>query len=230
MLNGTLSKFYNPSENLVIDEVIVSFKGRVSFTQYIHKKCRYFGIKIFKLCDLTGYTYDMKVYVRKDRQRTAQHLTAIHAIVTKLTRKTEGRGHKLYMENLFSSPELYDDLAKKQIYCCGTFRLKMRVMPKDIAPKIIKLKSGDIHVRTSADLTAIFWQDKTDICMLTNIHNAPVEVIFCNEGGKATKLQTVMDYNHHMVYVDKSDRMAKLLHQLVYIQVDKKKKKCSFIC
>jgi len=112
------------------------------------------------------------------------------------------------MENLFSSPTLFDDLAKKQIYCCGTVRPKRRVMPKDVALKIIKLKRGDIHVRTSADLTAILWRDKTDICMLTNTHNAPAEVNFCNEGGNALKLQIVMDYNHHMVYVDKSDRMA----------------------
>ena len=58
-----------------------------------------FGIKIFKLCDSTGYTYDMKVYLGKDRQRIAQHLTATHATVTILTRKVEGRGHKLYMDN-----------------------------------------------------------------------------------------------------------------------------------
>ena len=98
-------------------------------------------------------------------------------------------------------------MAKKQIYCCGTVKLKRTVKPKDIAQKIIKLKMGDIHVRTSADLTAILRRDKTDICMLTNIHNAPLEVNFCNGGGKAIKLQIVMDYNHHMVYVDKSDRM-----------------------
>ena len=44
--------------------------------------------------------------------------------------------------------------------------------------------------------------------MLMNIHNAPAEGNFCNEGGKAIKLQIVMDYNRHMVYVDKGDRMA----------------------
>ena len=55
---------------------------------------------------------------------------------------------------------------------------------------------------------AILWQDKTDICMLTNIHNAPAEGNFCNEEGKAIKPQTVMDYNHHMGCVDKGDRMA----------------------
>jgi len=55
----------------------------------------------------------MKVYLGKDRQRTAQHVTATHATVTELTRKIEGRGHKLYMESFFSSPELFDDLVKK---------------------------------------------------------------------------------------------------------------------
>ena len=37
ILNDTFSKFYNPSENLAIDEVIVPFKGRVIFEQYIPK-------------------------------------------------------------------------------------------------------------------------------------------------------------------------------------------------
>jgi len=68
ILNAAFSKLYNPSENLAIDEVIVSFKGRVIFRQYIPKKRKHFGIKIFKLRDSTGYTYDMKVYLGKDRQ------------------------------------------------------------------------------------------------------------------------------------------------------------------
>ena len=159
MLNGTLSKFYNPSENLATDEVIVSSKARVRFKQYIQKKCKHFGFKIFKLCDSTGYTITWK-YEGKDRQRTAQHLTATHATVTELTRKIEGCGHKLYMENLFSSPTLFDDLAKKQIYCCGTVRPNRRGMPQDLRPKSTKLKRGDIHVRTRAGLTAILWWDE----------------------------------------------------------------------
>ena len=42
------------------------------FKQYIPKNRKRFGIKIFKLCDSTGYTYDMKVYLGKDRQSTAR--------------------------------------------------------------------------------------------------------------------------------------------------------------
>ena len=44
--------------------------------------------------------------------------------------------------------------------------------------------------------------------MLTNIDNASAEGNFCNEEGKAIKPKTVKDYNHHIGYVDKGDRMA----------------------
>ena len=81
-------------------------------------------------------------------------------------------------------------------------------MPQDLKPKTTKLKRGDIHVRTRADLTAILWRDKRDVCTLTNIHNAPAEGNFCNERGIAIKPQIVTVYNHHMGYVDKGDRMA----------------------
>ena len=112
------------------------------------------------------------------------------------------------MDNFFSSPELFGDLEKRQIYCCSTVRPNRKGMPQDLKPKTTKLKKGDIRIRTRADLTTILRRDKRDVCMLTNIHNAPAEGNFCNERGKAIKPQIVMDYNHHMGYVDKGDRMA----------------------
>jgi hypothetical protein len=39
--------------------------------------------------------------------------TALHATVTKLTRKVEEYGHKLCMVSLISSPDLFNDLTKK---------------------------------------------------------------------------------------------------------------------
>lgn len=208
ILNEKFSKFYNPSEHLAVDEVIVKYQGRVIFRQYIPKKHKRFGIKIYKLCDETGYTYDMAVYLGRDRQRTAQHLTATHATVSELTKKVQGRGHKLYMDNYFSSPDLFDDLATKQIYCCGTVRPYRKGMPQDFRPMRMRLQRGDLQVRTRGDLTAILWRDKRDVRILTNIHDPPAEGNFRDSNGKAIKPQIVADYNRHMGYVDKGDRMA----------------------
>jgi len=60
------------------------------------------------------WIHDMNVYLGKDRQSVTQHLTATHATVTNLTRGVEGFGHKLYMDNFFSSLDLFDDLAQKK--------------------------------------------------------------------------------------------------------------------
>ena len=80
-LNQDYPKFYNPLEQLAVDEVIVKFQGRVIFRQYIPKKTKRFVIKIYKLCDKSGYTYDMKVYLGRDSHSATDDMTATHAIV-----------------------------------------------------------------------------------------------------------------------------------------------------
>jgi len=40
IIRTNFSKFYNPSECLAVDEIIVKFKGGVLFKQYIPKKCK----------------------------------------------------------------------------------------------------------------------------------------------------------------------------------------------
>jgi hypothetical protein len=52
-----------------------------------------------------------------------------------LTNKVQGRGHKLYMDNYFTFPVLFDDLATKQIYCCGTVKSNRKGMPQDLGPQ-----------------------------------------------------------------------------------------------
>lgn len=64
-LNEKYSELYYPTEHIAVDEVIVLFKGRVIFRQYIPKKHKRFGIKIYKLNDSLGYTYDMRVCLGK---------------------------------------------------------------------------------------------------------------------------------------------------------------------
>ena len=171
---------------MAVDEVIVKFKGRVLFKQYIPKKHKSFGIKMFKLCNSTGYTYDMNVYLSKERQRAEQHLTATHSTVTSLTKGVEGFGHKLYMDSFFSSPDLYNDLAQKEILCCGTVRPYRKNMSKDLRPKTLRLTRGDIHVRTRGDLSVVVWEDKRDVRLLINIHDPPREGNYCDERDKAS--------------------------------------------
>ena len=44
--------------------------------------------------------------------------------------------------------------------------------------------------------------------VLTNMHTPPVEGNFCNEFGHAVKPRVIEDYNAHVGFVDKLDRMV----------------------
>jgi hypothetical protein len=122
-LSDAYATYYSATEHLAVDEIILHFKGRVVFKQYIVKKHRCFGIRIYKHCDLKGYTYDMAVYLAKDRTHATDKMTTTHTTVAGLMRRVQNVGRKLYTDNFFSSPDLFSDLHSKKINCCGTVRL-----------------------------------------------------------------------------------------------------------
>jgi len=93
-----------------VDEVIVLYKGIAVFQQYIPKKHKRFCIKIYKLCDSLGYMYDTSVYLGKQRQHATAQITATHGTVLQVNQRVEGLGHKIFMDNYFTSPALFDDL------------------------------------------------------------------------------------------------------------------------
>ena len=119
ILMTDFTKFYSRYERVVVDEVVVKFKGRIIFKQYISKKHKHLVIKMYKVCDSSGYICDVDICLCKDREWIVQHLTATHTTVTNLTRRVGG-GPKLYVDNFFSSPDLFYNLAQNIIYCCET--------------------------------------------------------------------------------------------------------------
>jgi len=112
------------------------------------------------------------------------------------------------MDNFFSSPRLFDDLDRRKINLCRTVRPNRRDMPSDFGPKQLKLKRGDVRVRTRGGLTAWVWKDRWDVYMLTNMDPPPAEGNFCYDSNSPMKPDIVERYNCHMGYVDNSDRMA----------------------
>jgi len=86
--------------------------------------------------------------------------------------------------------------------------LHRKGIPKDLITKTLRLKPGDIRVRTRGDLTAVVWKDKRGVYFLTNIHDLPTEVNYRDEHGIAVKSAIVADYNRHIGHVDNSGRLS----------------------
>ena len=85
-----------------MNEVIVNSRAGLSAGSTFHRKG--FGIKIYKLCDESGYIFDMRVYLSRDSHSATDDMTVTHAAIRHLTCRVEGLGHKIFMDNLFLSP------------------------------------------------------------------------------------------------------------------------------
>jgi hypothetical protein len=83
---------------------------------------------------MTGYTYNISVNLVKSGQNTTETIMT-HARVKSHTKRVEGVGHYLYMDNFFSSPDLFDDQDTIYINCC------------ELSDRIIKECHGTLTIR-----------------------------------------------------------------------------------
>ncbi|CAH2005722.1 unnamed protein product [Acanthoscelides obtectus] len=203
------SQFY-PFQNLVIDESMILFKGRLSFKQYIKTKKHRFGIKLYVLCDCeTGIVLDFIIYCGKDTNIKAEdknNLGTTGAVVAKLLEPYLNKGHSLYTDNFYTSPTLSTFLLQHKTNSCGTVRQNRKHMP--VFDK--KLKQGDTDWRSSENLLAIKWIDRRDVVMLTSMHeNRMVTLPKINRSTyeNVIKPLCVLEYNRQMGAVDRSDMM-----------------------
>ena len=125
---------YKPLKCLSFDEACCPFKGHVKFRCYNPMKPNRFHIKLFQVSESdSGYILGFHVYTGKDSSCISKHSKPLDPECTKTTRVILGlleqtnlldKGHHIYMDNYYSSPQLFDELFYRETYACGTARLK----------------------------------------------------------------------------------------------------------
>lgn len=205
----TFREALNPFENLVIDESLLLFKGRLRFKQYIPKKRSRFGIKIFVLCDVqSNYIIDYIVYAGAGTEIITGNADWGKSgdVVVSLLLPYLNKGHTIYLDNWYSSPDLFLWLNEKLTNAVGTVRKNRKNLP----PLPEKLKKGEIQFKSSGTLLALKWMDNKEVWMLSTVHGP--EMVETDKkdhktGRKKIKPSCVLDYNKSMGTVDKTDMM-----------------------
>ena len=65
LLQSKFQELYTAEESIVIDESLISWRGRLIFRQYIPCKVHKYGIKLFKLCAGQGYCWSLQMQAGK---------------------------------------------------------------------------------------------------------------------------------------------------------------------
>ena len=64
-LISNIKKAYTPAAEISVDETQISHRRRLSFRQYNPGKEHKYGIKMFKLVEMSGYVWDFSIYCEK---------------------------------------------------------------------------------------------------------------------------------------------------------------------
>ena len=116
LMNENLQSLYQSGEEVVIDETLIPWQGRLVFRQYIPNKAHKYEIKLFKLCSIEGYTYNLSVYTAQSQDGTRQ-VGLAKKVCTNLMSSLLNKGRTLYVDNFYTSYELATSFLCQKIQC-----------------------------------------------------------------------------------------------------------------
>jgi hypothetical protein len=171
-IQSALKKYYIPSSNIAIDEIIARFSGRSSHTFRIKHKPTPQGYKIYSLCD-AGYTYTFIFLSRtfhhphvEKIQNLSQTSCEVWHLLKQLPKKLF---FNVYMDNFFSNINLFSFLRNKNIGACGTVRTNSSKFP-DILKIKKQLEWNTLSGVVIDNVLSLLWYDNGPVTMLTTIY------------------------------------------------------------
>ncbi|XP_035232221.1 piggyBac transposable element-derived protein 4-like [Stegodyphus dumicola] len=173
-LNELFQRAVTPGRDIVSDETLMLFKGRLGWRQYMLKKRSHFEVKSYLLCESSlGYIWSQIIYTGKGTVFEAKYIYLSQSIqvVMSLTKPLLKQGYCLITDNFYTSPEL----AYILLWNCKT-------KPKRNASRIKKRESQKVKMLLFVEIKvlAMKWKDEKDVTMLSTVHTNHMVDVQCH--------------------------------------------------
>lgn len=198
------SNNYSLGEQMTIDEMLIPFRGRCSFVQYIPSKPAKYGLKVFVLCDAkTFYVTNFEVYCGQQPEGPYKKSNTPTDITHRLLQPWKGKNRNLTCDNWYTSYPLAIDLLKDKITTVGTLKRNKRELPPEFLPSK-KTQIGSSIFGFQKEVTIVSYAPKKNkaVILLSTMHsNSAVDP-------ETAKPVIILDYNSHKGGVDTVDKMC----------------------
>ena len=201
----SFASYYKPGREMTVDEAMVGFKGRSILKQYIPNKPTKWGYKVWCLCS-KNYLLALKVY--EGASAVNGSVTAAEAAL-ELVQPYQNHNRILYMDRLFTSPDLLATLLQNGTRGCGTVRNDRVGLPDDFKKKEKEMKTGQRECWQKGNMGALVWKDRRLVYMLTTYVSPKTTqwVLRKGESKKQRVPSVVLDYNKFKGGVDTVDQL-----------------------
>uniref|UniRef100_A0A1B6E438 PiggyBac transposable element-derived protein domain-containing protein n=1 Tax=Clastoptera arizonana TaxID=38151 RepID=A0A1B6E438_9HEMI len=126
-------KSYTVGEHVTVDEMLLGFRGRCRFRQYMPSKPNKYGLKIFALVDArTHYMLNWEPYLGIQPDGPYKQDNSQVSLVLRLISPISGTGRNVTTDNFFTSFPLIDRmLHEHRLTIVGTVRKNKRELPPE---------------------------------------------------------------------------------------------------
>ncbi|XP_015189681.1 PREDICTED: piggyBac transposable element-derived protein 4-like [Polistes dominula] len=202
-------KVFSPGKDIIVDETMVPWRGRLVFRQYIQTKSHKYGVKLFKLCSTKGYTWSLKIYSGRDTGGKRK-VGIAESVCTELADKLLKEGRTLFVDNFYTSYELALKFLNSKTHVVGTIQRNKKNMPSCVMS--YPLKKGEMVAREDPNgIVVLKWRDVRDVTILST-KNPPIMTPSSNSSwrGRPTKMKplAISEYNIGKSGIDRSDQMV----------------------
>uniref|UniRef100_A0A8C5PTB7 PiggyBac transposable element-derived protein domain-containing protein n=1 Tax=Leptobrachium leishanense TaxID=445787 RepID=A0A8C5PTB7_9ANUR len=210
LMSAKFTDNYVPDQNISVDESLMKFKGRLLFKQYIPSKRSRYGVKCYKLCEsTTGYTWAFRIYEGKDSHLNPpgcpDYIGTSGKIGWDLVYPLFNKGYHLWVDNYYTSIDLFKNLYCFETLACGTVRKNRRGFPQILTAG--KKSRGSSSSLRQEEVLALRFTDKKDVYMLSTVHDeSTVPVPVRGRTEPLEKSKCIVDYSKFMGGVDLADQ------------------------
>ena len=116
-LRENFKNVFSPGDKVAVDKAMIAWRGPHALRVFNPYKPDKSGIKNIELCDSsTIYCCNLELYTGK--QETSHH-GATFDIINRLVSPYLGFGRTLYVDNFYTSPDLFTFLRENGTLACG---------------------------------------------------------------------------------------------------------------